>query len=46
MTAEIFDGIVAATVFTAGCIWIMGKALNWVLASAEKKGALRGDTHW
>ncbi|ANZ48772.1 hypothetical protein BIZ83_gp081 [Erwinia phage vB_EamM_ChrisDB] len=46
MTAESFDAIVTSVAFTGLCLWIVGKALGWVLKHAEKKGALDGQTNW
>lgn len=40
MTAELFDTIITSIAFSAACVWLMGKALNWVLTEAKKKGAL------
>ena len=38
MTASLLDSIIVSVAFTAVCVWLMGKALNWVLKQAEKKG--------
>ncbi|ANZ48493.1 hypothetical protein BIZ78_gp082 [Erwinia phage vB_EamM_Caitlin] len=46
MTAELFDQIVTSIAFAAFCVWLMGKALNWVLKQAEKKGAMNGQIDW
>lgn len=46
MTAALFDEITASIAFAAVCVWLMGKALNWVLTQAEKKGAMNGQIDW
>ncbi len=44
MTASLLDSIIVSIAFAAVCVWLMGKALNWVLKQAEKKGATSGQT--